>query len=59
MQYPSDFEQRIALAWAAAWLAKYDAAHPQASGEERKKEFLEALEGGFVVARDAADGFSP
>jgi len=50
MPEPTDFQQRIALTWAAAWLAKYDAAHPNASGQDREKEFTEALEGGLSIA---------
>lgn len=56
MQCPTDYEQRIAVAWAAAWLAKFDAANPNASVLERKKEFLEALEGGISIAHELTSG---
>lgn len=54
--HPTGYEQRIAVAWAAAWLVKFDAAHPNASALERKKEFLEALEGGIAIALERTGG---
>lgn len=46
----TQFEKQIALTWAHAFLVKFDAANPDASGNERAKEFLDALDGGLSLA---------
>lgn len=47
---PTDFQQRIALAWASACLALLDSKKPDASAEERVKTFTDAIEGGLSIA---------
>lgn len=56
MQFPNDFQQRIALAWAASCLAKFDAENPNASEDDRMKAFTEAIEGGLFIALQITKG---
>lgn len=53
----TQFQEQIALTWAQSCLAKFDAANPYASGNERAKEFLEALEGGLGLALEFTKGY--
>ena len=53
---PTDFQQRIALAWASACLARLDAQKPDASPDERLKTFKDAVEGGLFIAFDVTKG---
>lgn len=54
-QLYSHFEQTIACAWAQAHLSDFLRKSPNASAEERRKFFLDALEGGFGVALELRD----
>ena len=49
-QLYTPFEQNLSLAWAQAHLAAFLTQNPHSTLDEREKEFLEALEGGFGVA---------
>ena len=46
----TQFEKQIALTWAHAFLVKFDAANPDASGNERAKAFSDAFDGGLSLA---------
>lgn len=54
--FPNDFQQRIAIAWASACLARLDARNPDASVEERSQVFKDALEGGLSLALELTHG---
>ncbi len=49
------FEQNFALAWAQAHLTEFLRTHPNADWESKYKEFSEAIEGGFSLAREYSD----
>ncbi len=55
-RFPDDFQQRIAIAWASACLARLDARNPDASVEERSQVFKDALEGGLSLALELTHG---
>ena len=55
MRELTDFDKNFALTWAHAHLAEYLRTHPDSTGEERKKVFLDAFEGGLSIALEAFD----
>ena len=51
----TDFEKNFALAWAQAHLTEYLRTHPNASFDQKYKEFSECIEGGLSTARKFID----
>ncbi|MBP3412858.1 MAG: hypothetical protein J6K89_06310 [Oscillospiraceae bacterium] len=52
-QKHTEFQKKFALAWAHAHLVEFLRTHPNAKYEEKRKEFLDAFEGGLDLAREA------
>lgn len=46
----TQFEQSLALSWASANLSAWLGSHPNASIDEREKQFFSFVEGGLSIA---------
>lgn len=44
------YEEQLALAWAQAHLSDYMRTHPDCSLDDKRRVFLEAVDGGFSLA---------
>ena len=55
MQEYTEFQEKIAIAWASVNLIKFDAQKPDASLEDRVRAFTDALEGGLGIAAQFSD----
>ena len=52
----TDFQEKIAVAWALAEILRYDSKQPKASPIQREQFFLNAVEEGVSVALRAENG---
>lgn len=46
----TQFEQNMALSWASANYSTWLQSHPNASPEDREKQFFDCVEGGLSIA---------